>query len=297
MKNVVMTSLLALVVVGVSSVWAGTPGVDYTFGEWATDTGLPLNATSATAQSVGITSLDGLTDYTNLQTIMVRYDSVSTIEADDFTGLDIYELRLDGNIITTIETGAFANMETLHRFYFNDMLTLQNNYLNWKGAHFRDLTFLTIKQLNVNTIDLSDSELSQGALDFMMDGGGSAFIGLAEHNGISEISFENANLSAITQFNRMHAMLNLQTLNLANVSFSPDVITGNYQEVVEMVNALELQGVLGFLTIDNTTYTARQSYFDDWDTIPLNELTVVPEPASICLLSFGALSLLRKRKS
>ena len=84
MKNVVVTSLLAVVIAGASSVWAGTPGVDYTFGEWATDNSLPLNATSVSTNSVGITSLDGLTDYTSLQSVSVVYDSISTVEADDF---------------------------------------------------------------------------------------------------------------------------------------------------------------------------------------------------------------------
>jgi len=71
--------------------------------------------------------------------------------------------------------------------------------LNWRGAKFRDLTFLTIKQLDITKVDLSFSELSQNAFDFMMTGGGSAFVGMAEKGSIAEITFANANLSDISK--------------------------------------------------------------------------------------------------
>ena len=88
----------------------------------------------------------------------------------------------------------------------------------------------------------------------------------------------------------------LQTLNLTNSKFSNAITSANYQEIVELVNALEQQGILSFLTIDQSLYTARQGYFDDWDAQPLNELTVVPEPATFLLFGAGML-FLRRRKN
>jgi Leucine-rich repeat (LRR) protein len=294
MKNV-MIILVVLAVVG--NVWAGTPGVDYSFGEWAADTGLSINATHADAQTVGITNLDGLANYTDLQILYLSENPITSLEAKDFVNLNnLTDLILSKTNIINIEAGVFSGKQNLYRFYLNDNIPLENKTLNWSQAHFRDLTFLTIKQLDITTVDLSYSELSQEAFYYMMNGGGAAFIGMAELGSIATMNFDGANLTDVTSFGAMYGMTNLQTLNLANISFSGDVISSNFQEVVQLVNALEQQGILSFLTIDNALYTGRQSYFDDWDSLPLNELTIVPEPNTLTLLSIGILAFLRKRK-
>jgi len=270
-KKVFITTVLAVIVVMVPSSSRG----EYSFGQWAVDTGLAADVTTVEAQSQGITSLDGLSDYPNIEVLVLSNNPITRIKVDDFAGMHIGEMLLSATDITIIETGAFSEMQNLYRLYLNDKIPLENKFLNWRGAKFRNLTALTIKDLSVTTIDLSFAELTQSAFDAMMTGGGAAFIGMGELNSISEINFTNADLSGVTQFNQMYSMTNLQTLNLANTLFAPSVISGNYQEVVVLANALEQQGILSFLTIDFAVYAARQSYWDDWDAQPLNELTVV----------------------
>ena len=140
MVSRVLTIGLVLTVVG--SAWAGVPGVDYSFGEWAADTGLSIDATYVAADGAGITK----------------------IEADDLAGMDNLEtLGLGGNEIISIETGAFSGKQNLYRFEMDPNPPLV--VLNLSGAQFRDLTFFSIRSTAVDTVDLTNAQLSQLAFN------------------------------------------------------------------------------------------------------------------------------------
>ena len=114
--------------------------------------------------------------------------------------------------------------------------------------------------------------------------------------GIIEIDFAGADLSDVEQLNGLYTAIDLQELNLANVTFADSIINDNYDEVVQLIVSLE-SDTLNFFTIDMDVYTSHQSYFNDWDSVLFNELTVVPEPCSLLLLGLGSLALRRKRRA
>jgi len=264
MVSRVLTIGLVLTVVG--SAWAGVPGVDYSFGEWAADTGLSIDATYVAADGAGITK----------------------IEADDLAGMDNLEtLGLGGNEIISIETGAFSGKQNLYRFEMDPNPPLV--VLNLSGAQFRDLTFFSIRSTAVDTVDLTNAQLSQLAFNGITNGGGGLRRGIASA-GIIEIDFAGANLSDVEQFNMLYPAIDLQELNLANVTFADAIVNDNYDEVVQLIVSLE-NNDLNFLTIDMDVYTSHQSYFNDWDSVLFNELTVVPEPCTLLLIGIGGLFL------
>ena len=265
MRNVMMV----LVVVLVGNVLAGTPGVDYSFGEWAVDTGLSIDATHVNAEWAGITR----------------------IEADDLAGMNnLVELQLSLNDISNIETGAFSERQNLTNLYISQNPLV---VLNLGSAQFRDLTFFSIRESPIDTVDLTNAEFSQLAFRTVMIGGGGLNRGIASA-GIIEMDFSGANLSGVEQLNDLYTAIDLQELNIANVDFADSILNDNYDEVVFMINSLESRS-LNYLTIDMGLYTARQSYFDDWDSVVFNDLSVVPEPCSLAILAFGAILCRRKR--
>ena len=289
-------TILAVLVLAFTLIVSTAKG--YTFGEWAIDNALPNNATLADARSTGITSVEGVTGYTSLKYLYLSYNPITELQAGDFAGLnDLLDLRLDGTEISSIETGTFSNMQKLTWLYLNDNLPITT--LNLSGAQFRDLTFFTIKQLNIlATVDLTNAEIgSQQTFDSLMSGGGAAFVGFRDvhHAPITEINFAGADLTAVTELDYMFLMDTLETLNLANVAWAASVINNNYVEVLDLVYALETKS-LNFLTIDEDLYTARQSFFDDWDAAPYNELTVIPEPSTILFLGFAGFLLLKNSR-
>ncbi|MHC4259281.1 MAG: leucine-rich repeat domain-containing protein, partial [Planctomycetota bacterium] len=276
MKKIMMILLVYVVLIGqVQRLIA-----DYSFGDWATDNSLPIDATIVIAMSAGITNLEGLTSYTSLQELRLNSNQISKLEADDLVGLnDLYLLSFDLNNISSIETGTFTGMQKLI------WLWLSNNpiyTLNLSRAQFQDLTFFTIKSTAITTIDLSEVELSQEAFNFMMDGGGAAYVGIAEKSDITEMSFTSAKLTDVTEFDRMFSMNGLEILDIVYVDFADQIMNDNYNEITDLIDALESRN-LNFLTIDNTLYTARKNYFDNWDAGFVNELTIIPDPLLLML--------------
>ena len=165
--------------------------------------------------------------------------------------------------------------------------------LNLSGAQFRDLTFFSIRSTAVDSVDLTNSELSQLAFNGIADGGGGLRKGIASA-GIIEIDFAGADLSDVEQLNYLYYAHDLQVLSLANVTFADSIVNDNYDEVVQLITSLELD-TLNVLTIDLDVYNSHQSYFNDWDSVLFNELTVVPEPITLSFLAVGGL-FLRKRR-
>jgi uncharacterized protein YjbI with pentapeptide repeats len=270
MRNVIVVLVVGLLVV-VGNVLAGTPGVDYSFGEWATDTGLPIGSVSVNAEWAGIT----------------------IIEADDLMGMNnLEELFLAGNDISSIEAGAFSEKQNLYRLYiYTNPLVV----LNLGGAQLRDLNHFSIRECPVDTVDMTNAEFSQLAFSTLMIGRGGLNRGIATE-GVIEMDFSGANLSDVEQLNDLYTAIDLQELNIANVDFANTILNDNYDEVVFMINSLESRS-LNYLTIDTTLYSARQSYFDDWDSVLFNELSVVPEPCSLILFALSGLTLYRTKKS
>ena len=292
-KELLITVVLPLVIVLGLSLWAQTASAEYSFGEWAADTGLPIDATLADADYAGITSLDGLSAYTNLDTIELSGNPLSHLTASDFVGLNaLRQLMLGGNDISSIEPGTFSNRHSLFRFSLdpNPLVGL----FELTGAQVRDLTFFSIRSTAVDDVDLTNAELSQLAFNGIMGGGGGLNRGLASA-GIIEMNLTGADLSDVEQLNVLYNAHDLQQLNLANVTFASSIINDTYDEVVQLIVSLEAD-TLNFLTIDMDVYLSHQSYFDDWDSVLFNELTVVPEPITISLFVLGGLALIRKRK-
>ena len=269
-KELLITVVLSLVLMSLSG-WAQTASAQYSLGDWIADMGVPIDATDIGPGAAGIT----------------------VIRTNDLAGMDnLHTLELGGNQITTIEPGAFSGKQSIFRFEMDpNPLT---GLLNLSGAQFRDLTFFSIRSTAVDAVDLTNAELSQVAFNGISGGGGGLRKGIASA-GIIEIDFAGANLSDVEQLNGLYSAVDLQQLNLANVTFADAIVNDNYDEVVQLIVALERE-TLNFLTIDMDVYASHESYFNDWDSVLFNELTVVPEPTTMFLITAGGLTLLRRKR-
>ena len=175
MKHFFILALILAVAFGTSSASADT---SYTFGQWAQDTGLNM----PWAFPDGITSLAGLSTYTDLETLDVDGDrnnisdivpgdfadmvnvrdielsrnQISSVDSGDFDGLTVLEdLHLIDNQIRSIELGGFSGLTNL------EYLHLDNNQLtSIQGSYFDGLSNLKYLGLNGNNISLASSDFT-----------------------------------------------------------------------------------------------------------------------------------------
>ena len=107
---------IALSAVVVTVLMWPTAASGYTFGDWASDNGYSPGAVmpeTVVAWVPSIDSLDGIGDFDWITTpttnLNLNGNQVSSIESGDFSGLtNLEELYLSGNQISSIESGGFS---------------------------------------------------------------------------------------------------------------------------------------------------------------------------------------------
>ncbi len=342
---------------------------EYTFGQWAADTGLPIDARVAEAAGQGITSLDGLSNYTNLSLLFLQDNQITHLESGEFSGLTLLDdLRLDGNQISSISAGVFSGVDNLLTLNLAnnlvtsidsgafaglgdlEILSLQNNQIshiaadgfsgltggdvflhlmgnqitsidsgafsvidlfslelgdnplvamNLTEANLSDVFWFSIGETDVTEVSLAGATISQWSFPEIMNGNSEyghliPTEGIATKSGILSLDLSGADISEVEWLFDMSSMADLVELDMAGTLFADSIIAGDHAHLLELLTALEDQS-LDALTIDMALYQARQVYFDTWDAVPANTLTVVPEPATMILLALGGVALLRRK--
>jgi Leucine-rich repeat (LRR) protein len=253
---------------------------------------------------------------TNLQRLDLDSNHISSIESGDFTGLrNLQRLDLGGNRITSIESGGFAGLTNLQELdlhsnqinniesgSFSGLANLQElnlsynlfTHLNLSGAHFLDLQSFRVMPTcmypitTITSVDMSEASLSDLAFETLIDE--------FEEGDIGTIDLSAADLSAVVDLSPMYGLSYLVTLDM------PFTELADANQVGDLVLALE-PWALDNLTLswdqwwlmEGTTRTA----LTDWDALPANTLTIIPEPASCVLLTcaLAALALLCRHRN
>jgi len=268
------------------------------------------------ATDIASGAFSGLT----LQWLHLAENQLSSLEAGDFSGLSVGRLELIGNQIETIGPSTFVGMSAvddivlstydgtnpltsigdnafegrtdLKKLVLADLATLST--LNLTGADFGDDFNIQLKDTTgLTDVDLTGASLTQAAFDGLMNpqgGDGGIREGIADLSGITSLSFESADLSAVTDFSAMYGMGDLVTL------FMPGAIVGDLDQIDDLVAAL---ASLDNLTISPNQWagmnTATQNSLTAWDDLSGNTLTVaavgVPEPSTLVLAALGLMSL------
>ena len=100
-----------------------------------------------------IEDLDGANQLTNLETLVLTGNQITSIESGDFSGLGyLRELGLAGNKITSIESGDFAGLENLQRLGLNG-----NQITSIESGDFAGPTNLKYLSLQYNQITSIES--------------------------------------------------------------------------------------------------------------------------------------------
>ena len=106
---------------------------EYTFGQCAADFGLGEDSVYFSANSIGITSLEGLANnYHNLTIVDLAYNQLSSIESYQFVGhSNLLYLNLYDNLISSIESNSFHGLDNLNDLSLssNQISTLNSNAL------------------------------------------------------------------------------------------------------------------------------------------------------------------------
>jgi hypothetical protein len=120
---------LVLAAVVVPALMWPTAASAYSFGNWASDNGYSSGAVlpnTVRAGNSSIDSLDGIGDFnwttTPTTRLFLEGNQLSSIESGDFSGLtNLENLRLNDNQISSIESGDFSELASL------TWLQLRNN--------------------------------------------------------------------------------------------------------------------------------------------------------------------------
>ncbi len=179
-----------------------------TFGQWAVSTNLPLDATVADCMFGGnIDSLDGVNQYTNLNTIYLGFNGISNIEQGDFTGLsNLEKLFLHNNGLNSIEKDDFTGLINLQQ------LDLEYNQLtSIKKDDFEKLPNLLWLGLGINPLSSIESGTFAGASNLR-------FLDLRYNFSLSVLNLQNANFQQLDGFSIFASATDRVELNGATLS-------------------------------------------------------------------------------
>ncbi|MBI9017627.1 MAG: leucine-rich repeat protein [Phycisphaerae bacterium] len=170
-----MNRLMLIIIIVFVAIFADTQAYGYSFGQWASQSGLPLDAKDADASGQGISNLEGLNVYTELEVLYLYDNQLISIDAGSFAGLNkLRVLFLQGNQIAGIGANSFAEMRDL------EVLMLGDNELTSIGAN----TFAGLGKLNTLIIDDNDIQVIQPG----------AFVGLIN---LENLMLSRNNISSI----------------------------------------------------------------------------------------------------
>ncbi len=155
-------------------------GQEYTFGQWASDTGLSPEATSVNASSQGITSLEGLSDFSSLTSVELSDNDISSIESGDFVGMaELTYLGLSLNQITSVGPSYWSDLGNLTELHLAEcpIATLpENGFLGLGSLEKLHLEYLPPNTpveagafaglANLTELDLSSSIVDVGPGSF-----------------------------------------------------------------------------------------------------------------------------------
>jgi len=234
------------------------------------------------------------TGLTNLEVLSLGDNLIEgSIERDDFSNLsNLRSLSLNDNLISNIEDYVFAGMGCLESLYLGDNANLQ--ILNFTGADFSSLNRLEIRGSSIEKVILTNAIMNQNSFNSIMYEGNPSIDGIAEISGVLEVDFRGVDFQAITDLSKMYTMDDLVRLVFADATnLAGDEVAELLDELASM-NYLDVTG-LWDEWFDGGAFSEDQLALMAWDQVLGNTL-VVPEPMTVCLLSFGAMALLRKRK-
>ena len=244
---------------------------------------------------------------TNLESLYIHGNNMR-LRSGDLKYLTHLPILSYGNSFY-VEDNVFSgmsNLQSLHLSPFADfsrqIFPINMYSINLSGAVLRDLTYFSTEESLIR-VNLNGSNLSQSAFNVIMytekilpNTFGEPFIKNVAITGsvnLEFIDFSCADLSDVADLSGITLSESLEELIFDGTIFSDSVIAGDYAEIL---NLIESMSTLNKLTIDHDVYLTRQEYFDLWDSMELNSLTIVPEPASFLLLTAGVLFLRKKRK-
>ncbi len=217
-----MKSLTIGISIIVASLLAPTAASGITFGEWATAQGYSPGAVmpdNVEAFSAGIDSLSGIDAYnwtaTPTEDLWLFENQISSIEPGDFVGLTkLRLLYLDFNQLTSIEPDDFRGLTSL------EVLGLWGNQIaSIDPGDFSELTNLTELILDYNqltSIEASDFSGLTGLTYLWLGGNQLSSIEAATFSGLTNLrwlALDDTHLSSI-EASDFSGLMNLETLQL-----------------------------------------------------------------------------------
>jgi hypothetical protein len=209
----------------------------------------------------------------NLEYLLLFDNRTASLESGAFRGLgNLQSLDLGNNQITTLENGVFQGLSNLQSLglYDNQITTLES------GA-FQGLSNLQTLLLDDNIIQKLN--LTGATFDSLRGCEGIPFGGVvgfcADTAEITDLILDDAVLSlgsfqAIVGQTKFIANLSLVGLSFSDTS--PD----------DLSNLLTLES-LDNVRLDQALFDQHSAEFNAFDAIPGNTVTVVPEPSVFCL--------------
>ncbi len=202
-----------------------------------------------------------------LGSITLKGNQLTSIASTTFSGSsNLQEIDLSDNHLTNIESGTFSGLDGLFilKLYDNEF-----SHLDLSKADFGLLKVFEVDTTGIVQVDLSQATLSQAAFETLFDGS----FGLDDTFDLTELTIAGANLSGVDSIGSLANLDELTTLNLSGITWHSAILDGGYVAVIDLITAMQADA-LSDLTIDKTTYSARQAWFDTWSADEGNTLTV-----------------------
>jgi hypothetical protein len=285
-----MRRLATLAVVVALMSPAVASGQDYSFGDWARDHGyepgdvMPREVDAGcifSPCSPGIDSLDGIGEF-------------------DWTTTPTMSLHLQGNQLSSIESGDFSELSNLMLLSLYDNATLRE--LNLEAAEFSSLIrhFNVGLSPNIGSVSLRNTMVNQASLATLFDGGALYLTGIGELDGITELDLSGVDFANITSLGPLYTMDDLTDLWLVNTqnvdAAALDVLLDN----LETIEGTDTEGVLYITQANFDAFNAAGGgLLAAWDAEPGHHIEfVIPEPSTLplCIIALGVFGGSRKWK-
>jgi hypothetical protein len=258
---------LATVAVVVVSAWMSSVAAlaQYSFGDWARDQGyssgdvmpfvVDVNGSPAIDNLSGIGEFDWTT--TPTRELYLDGEQLSSIESGDFTGMtDLEELDLRSNQLSSIESGDFSGLTKLTQLWLDDnqissieagaFSGLTNlTYLNLDGNQISSIESGDFSELaNLRVLELDDNQLSSiesGAFSRLTNLRG---LVLSGNTALTELNLGEAEFLSLSRF-RVEGNTNITSVSLKNTVVDQRALTTLLRGIGELdgITEMNLSGV------------------------------------------------------
>jgi hypothetical protein len=167
-------------------------------------------------------------------------------------------------------------------------------HLNLEGADLSNIIHVDVTHLNVTSVSLRNTVLNQTSLARLFSPN---YPSIAKLNGVTEFDLSGVDFSQITDLSPLDVMDEVTDLLLLDVANMDAMQLDTLLDELSAMEDTATEGVLYLTQADYDAFNAASGgLLAIWNAESGHHVQIVPEPATMTLLTIGGLVILRKRR-